>query len=268
MALDWGGAMSGATGGAAMGSSLGPWGSVLGGIGGALGGLFGGKEGTGPTYMEYDPDKQYRDSMMPLWNQNVAYDQDTMRNLQQGLLNSGMEKSLSAMEKEKRRQLYNQYFGSAGNRGGTPLGGAYEAGALSGIGPKAMNAQANKVYQDYAFNEQGIGDIYNQMRFQGLQNLQNQYGAGGAATSYKSATATPQMIRTGEGSQASNPIASILGSIGGNWLGGLGGQQTGIQGGTFPTNAMRDHIDNFGNYSGSTYAGATPYGYSSRVQKF
>ena len=233
MAFDMGGMAGGAAGGAGLGTMIAPGiGTVLGGIGGGLLGAFGGKKGTGASFMEYNPDQQYRDSMMGLWNQNVGFDQDTLRNLQAGKLNSGMEAALQEMMANKKRLLYQQYYGNPGDRGSSFQNQAMEAAAIQGASPKSGMAAVGKLGNQYANDISSITDFYNQQKMAGLQSLQSQYGAGGAATNYKRSTATPTMQMISQGSSPSNPISSALGQLAGgfsstgnifNGSGGMGG---------------------------------------------
>jgi hypothetical protein len=223
--IDYGGAVGGALSGAQIGSMVPGIGTLLGGIGGGLMGMFGGKKAQGPTFTEYNPDKAYRESMTPLWNQSVGYDQDVMRNLQLGQLNPGMEAALQAMQNERRRRLMQEYYGNQGQRGQSAYGRAFEAGALGGLSGRQTQAQAGQLRNEYYDKSQAIDDLINQTRFSGLQSLQNQYGAGGAATAYKRATDTPYMLgpsqMTSQGTPASNPMVTALSGMAGS-MGGFG----------------------------------------------
>ena len=191
---DWGGAATGAMGGASIGNMLMPGiGTALGAGVGALGGLFGGKKGTGPSYMLFDPDKKYRESMMPMWQQNLDYDQDQLARLQRGEAPSWFTNAMPKLRDYQMQQLNNQYFGNQGQRGSSMYGRAMEEGALAGIGGRASLARAGQVSNDYANQAAGIDDMITRAQLGIMENMHNQYGAGAVGTRYKNATATPQM---------------------------------------------------------------------------
>lgn len=147
------------------------WGSILGSVAGAVVGtgmsygLNSGNKGGGGAYQSI--------TELPQWSWNEGFQKrlsDFYSNQIQGLSEGQPPPYLSNLTPEMKaglqRDLKKTYYGRPGERGGL-IGGAYERGAITGLGSKATQAQAGKVEQDYAEKSQDIDRFIQELLFQG-----------------------------------------------------------------------------------------------------
>jgi hypothetical protein len=120
-------------------------------------GLFGGDGGG--TYVQPNeflqyPQYSYTEPRIRLTSDFVS---DNIQNMAEGNFPSYYQKAYPKLRENLSRQNYQTYFGRPGQRTGA-VQGAMEAGAMTGIGPKATNFQVNKQLQDYADKETAIDE--------------------------------------------------------------------------------------------------------------
>ena len=261
MGVDYGGAAGGAMGGAGLGTMIMPGiGTAIGGVAGGLLGLFGKKKGTQSQMITYDPGAAYRDSANPLWNQSLAYNQDELSRLQQGLAPSWFSKSINPLRDYRREQLRRNYYGTPGQQGA--WGQAMESGSITGLSPRRSLAQAGQARNMYMNDMSGVEDSITQMYMNAMQNSANTVPNQGRNYMQTAMSMQPSSQYI-PGTPDSNPMASTLSGFSGglSGLSGMFGSGQGVQGGVQPTN--KEYL----NFGGVT-PGSTPAGYNGTIQRF
>jgi len=117
---------------------------------------------------------------------NSPYDANNMQLMaqmgQQGAINSeagrlppGMEVSLDKIKKRQLAESQREMYGDPGQRGGSIMDSAMSAGAMSGVGPKALNkAIVPRALNDYASRNSQIMNYIDSLKFSGLQKARTE----------------------------------------------------------------------------------------------
>jgi hypothetical protein len=82
-----------------------------------------------------------------------------LQNLQEGKPPPYLQRYLPEIEADLQRGLKRTYLGRPGERSNSQVGIAQQTGAITGVGPKATQANVDKVMKDYAEKQQSI-DAY------------------------------------------------------------------------------------------------------------
>lgn len=90
-------------------------------------------------------------------------------NYQAGQLPPGMETLLNDIQARQLDAERQGMYGTPGDRGGSIMDNVMAAGAMGGVGPKAMMSQSSKAMNDYALRNSQIRNYIDSLKFSGLQ---------------------------------------------------------------------------------------------------
>ena len=136
----------------------------------------------------------------------------------------GMEQYYNDLYSEHSRNVNREFLGDPGNRGNSAAGMAMQAGAMGGVGPKAMMSNIGRVGNEAASKKTAFDALLKKLRTENLEK--------GAWAGAQGMSQLPQGQRY----------------IGGQYSGGGGQQNTG----------MGDAMQFLGSYMGSQAPGGTP----------
>lgn len=124
-----------------------------------------------------------------------------------------MQEYYQGMQVEQERKLNREYMGTAGNRGNSAAGLAMQAGAMGGVGNKAMMANIGRVGNEMASQKTGFAADIAKMR--GENRRQDMWrGASGMAAMPRTPEYTTNYGGSG-GQSGAGPDFSGLGSAAG-----------------------------------------------------
>jgi hypothetical protein len=103
--------------------------------------------------LTYDPGMEYRNAANPFFDQSMAYGQDQLGRLNQGVAPSWFTKGINPMEQYQRELAFRDMYGPGGQMQQT-----MDAGALGGLGQRQMMAQTGKLRNNLQDRYSGISD--------------------------------------------------------------------------------------------------------------